>query len=160
MSEVRRTGNSTSLGDAIQDQPASARRDSSDDNLTGLSPRVVSRGWNGLRFVQLPRERDFISLDLSGERDGLLPSSLRHLKCTVPASMRASKLSTAPARGQFVTAPVSELALTSNTTVHPVVRSCPHHFNMAGQFTTSVMGAGFESCVDRFTRNRPSEPTS
>ena len=39
-------------------------------------------------------------------------------------------------------------------------RSCPHHFNMAGQFTTSVMGAGFESCVDRFTRNRPSEPMS
>jgi len=51
----------------------------------------------------------------------LLPSSLRHVKRTVPASMRASKISTAPARGQFVTAPVSELPLTSNTTVHPVV---------------------------------------
>jgi hypothetical protein len=34
----------------------------------------------------------------------LVPSSLRHLKCTAPASMRASKISTAPARGQFVTA--------------------------------------------------------
>jgi hypothetical protein len=53
------------------------------------------------------------------------PSALRHENLTVSPSIRPSNISTAPVRGQFVTAPVSVAPSARSASVHPIAQSGP-----------------------------------